>query len=122
MFDTFPTHGPLFVGLLVGVIVIVGLLTYFPALALGPIVERLLMLRGKTFSRDSRGSAAIPRDPTVRAFECDLQNRVAAAVARTFSSITDLGRADQIGLVFPPHSSLTLKPCVPSRSLMSARA
>ena len=46
---TFPTHGPLFVGLLVGVIVIVGLLTYFPALALGPIVEHFLMLGGKTF-------------------------------------------------------------------------
>ncbi len=46
---TFPTHGPLFVGLLIGVIVIVGLLTYFPALALGPLVEHLLMLGGKTF-------------------------------------------------------------------------
>jgi K+-transporting ATPase ATPase A chain len=46
---TFPTHGPLFVGLLIGVILIVGLLTYFPALALGPIVEHLLMLGGKTF-------------------------------------------------------------------------
>jgi potassium-transporting ATPase potassium-binding subunit len=46
---TFPTHGPLFVGLLAGVIVIVGLLTYFPALALGPIVEHFLMLGGKTF-------------------------------------------------------------------------
>jgi len=46
---TFPTHGPLFVGLLIGVIVIVGLLTYFPALALGPIVEHLLMFGGKTF-------------------------------------------------------------------------
>ncbi|MGA2044771.1 MAG: potassium-transporting ATPase subunit KdpA [Roseiarcus sp.] len=46
---TFPTHGPLFVGLLVGVIVIVGLLTYFPALALGPIAEHLEMLAGKTF-------------------------------------------------------------------------
>ena len=46
---TFPTHGPLFVGLLVGVIVIVGLLTYFPALALGPIVEHFEMLAGKTF-------------------------------------------------------------------------
>ncbi|MGA2792673.1 MAG: potassium-transporting ATPase subunit KdpA [Roseiarcus sp.] len=46
---TFPTHGPLFVGLLVGVIIIVGLLTYFPALALGPIIEHLLMLGGKTF-------------------------------------------------------------------------
>jgi len=40
---TFPTHGPLFVGLLVGVIVIVGALTFFPALSLGPIVEHLLM-------------------------------------------------------------------------------
>jgi len=39
----------LFVGLLVGVIIIVGLLTYFPALALGPIVEHFEMLAGKTF-------------------------------------------------------------------------
>jgi K+-transporting ATPase ATPase A chain len=46
---TFPTHGPLFVGLLVGVILIVGLLIYFPALALGPIVEHFAMLGGKTF-------------------------------------------------------------------------
>jgi hypothetical protein len=37
------------VGLLVGVIIIVGLLTYFPALALGPIVEHFLMFGGKTF-------------------------------------------------------------------------
>ena len=36
---TFPTHGPLFVGLLVGTVVIVGALTFFPALSLGPIVE-----------------------------------------------------------------------------------
>jgi K+-transporting ATPase ATPase A chain len=40
---TFPTHGPLFVGLLVGVVVIVGALTFFPALSLGPIVEHYLM-------------------------------------------------------------------------------
>ena len=40
---TFPTHGPLFVGLLVGVVVIVGALTFFPALSLGPIVEHFLM-------------------------------------------------------------------------------
>ncbi len=46
---TFPTHGPLFVGLLVGVIVILCRLQYFPALALGPIVEHFLMLAGKTF-------------------------------------------------------------------------
>jgi K+-transporting ATPase ATPase A chain len=39
---TFPTTGPIFVGLLVGVIVIVGALNFFPALSLGPIVEQLL--------------------------------------------------------------------------------
>ncbi len=38
---TFPTHGPLFVGLLVGTVLLVGALTFFPALALGPIVEYL---------------------------------------------------------------------------------
>ncbi|HLZ57946.1 MAG TPA: potassium-transporting ATPase subunit KdpA [Ktedonosporobacter sp.] len=46
---TFPTTGPLFVGLLIGVILIVGALTYFPAYSLGPIVEHLLMIAGKTF-------------------------------------------------------------------------
>jgi K+-transporting ATPase ATPase A chain len=46
---TFPTDGGLFVGLLVGVILIVGGLQFFPALALGPIVEHVLMLAGKTF-------------------------------------------------------------------------
>jgi K+-transporting ATPase ATPase A chain len=46
---TFQTHSPIFVGLLLGVIVIVGALTFFPADALGPIVEHLLMLHGKTF-------------------------------------------------------------------------
>jgi K+-transporting ATPase ATPase A chain len=46
---TFPTDKALFVGLLVGVIVIVGGLQYFPSLALGPIVEHVLMLAGKTF-------------------------------------------------------------------------
>ena len=46
---TFPTDGPLFVGLLVGVIVILYLLQYFPALSLGPVVEHFEMLGGKTF-------------------------------------------------------------------------
>jgi K+-transporting ATPase ATPase A chain len=46
---SFPTDGPLFVGLLLGVIVILYLLQYFPALALGPIVEHFLMLGGKAF-------------------------------------------------------------------------
>jgi K+-transporting ATPase ATPase A chain len=47
---TFPTTGGLFVGLVVGVIVIVGGLTFFPALALGPIVEHLAMTAGTLFS------------------------------------------------------------------------
>ncbi|MGO4386793.1 potassium-transporting ATPase subunit KdpA [Microvirga sp. 2YAF29] len=46
---TFPTHGPLFIGLLIGVILILGGLQFFPALALGPIAEQVLMLSGKTF-------------------------------------------------------------------------
>src|SRR5262245_41467432 len=46
---TFPTTGALFVGLVVGVIVIIGGLTFFPALALGPIVEQLAMTAGTTF-------------------------------------------------------------------------
>ncbi|WP_114947786.1 potassium-transporting ATPase subunit KdpA [Microvirga calopogonii] len=46
---TLPTHGPLFVGLLTGVILILGGLQFFPALALGPIAEQVLMLAGKTF-------------------------------------------------------------------------
>jgi potassium-transporting ATPase potassium-binding subunit len=46
---TFPTTGSLFVGLTVGVIVIVGGLTFFPALALGPIVEQLAMRAGTLY-------------------------------------------------------------------------
>ncbi|MBN9527290.1 MAG: potassium-transporting ATPase subunit KdpA [Alphaproteobacteria bacterium] len=46
---TLPTHGGLFVGLLVGVILIVGGLTYFPALSLGPIVEHFAMLAGNLY-------------------------------------------------------------------------
>ena len=46
---TFPTTGGLFVGLLVGVIVIVGALTFFPVYALGPILEQLLMTAGRLF-------------------------------------------------------------------------
>jgi K+-transporting ATPase ATPase A chain len=47
---TLPTHGALFVCLLIGTVIIVGALTYFPALALGPIVEHFLMYQGKLFS------------------------------------------------------------------------
>jgi K+-transporting ATPase ATPase A chain len=39
---TMPTHGPLFVALLVGTVLLVGLLNYVPALALGPVVEHLM--------------------------------------------------------------------------------
>jgi potassium-transporting ATPase potassium-binding subunit len=47
---TFPTTGGLFVGLVIGVIVIIGGLTFFPALALGPIIEQLAMNAGTLFS------------------------------------------------------------------------
>jgi K+-transporting ATPase ATPase A chain len=43
---TLPTHGPLFVALLAGTVILVGALTFFPALALGPIVEHLQLLHG----------------------------------------------------------------------------
>ncbi len=46
---TFPTTGGLFVGLVVGVILIVGGLTFFPALALGPVVEQLAMTANTLF-------------------------------------------------------------------------
>ncbi|MBX3084138.1 MAG: potassium-transporting ATPase subunit KdpA [Anaerolineae bacterium] len=46
---TFPTDGVLFVGLLVSIIVIIGALTFFPALSLGPIIEQLLMQAGRAF-------------------------------------------------------------------------
>jgi K+-transporting ATPase ATPase A chain len=46
---TFPTHTPLFTFLLLGVVVIVGALTFFPALVLGPIVEHYLAGAGKFF-------------------------------------------------------------------------
>ena len=46
---TFPTHGPLFIGLVVAVILILGGLQFFPAFALGPIVEHLMIASGQTF-------------------------------------------------------------------------
>ncbi len=46
---TFTTYSPIFIALLIGTILIVGALVFFPADALGPIVEHLLILQGKTF-------------------------------------------------------------------------
>jgi K+-transporting ATPase ATPase A chain len=46
---TFPTNGVLFTGLLVGVVLIVGALTFFPALSLGPVVEHFLAMSGKVY-------------------------------------------------------------------------
>ena len=46
---TFPTHGPLFIGLLIGVILIMGGLQFLPALSLGPLAEHYAMMAGKTF-------------------------------------------------------------------------
>ena len=47
---TLPTHGALFVGLLIAAVIVIGALTFFPALALGPLVEHFLMHQGKLFS------------------------------------------------------------------------
>jgi K+-transporting ATPase ATPase A chain len=47
---TLPTHGPLFVALLVSTVIVVGALTFFPAVSLGPIVEHFLMHDGRLFS------------------------------------------------------------------------
>ncbi len=47
---TFPTNRPLFVGLLVGVVLIIGGLTFFPAVALGPVTEQVAMNQGKLFA------------------------------------------------------------------------
>jgi K+-transporting ATPase ATPase A chain len=47
---TLPTHGPLFVGLLVATVIVIGALTFFPVLSLGPIVEHYLMHQDKVFS------------------------------------------------------------------------
>jgi K+-transporting ATPase A subunit len=44
-----PTPGPLFVGLLVGTVIIVGALTFFPALSLGPLAEQFLLHAGRLF-------------------------------------------------------------------------
>ncbi len=46
---TFPTEGPLFVGMLAAVVLIVGALTFFPALVLGPVLDHLLLGAGRTF-------------------------------------------------------------------------
>lgn len=46
---TFPTQGALFIGLLIGVILIVGALTFFPVLAIGPFIEYIDLWQGKSF-------------------------------------------------------------------------
>ncbi|MGC4190520.1 MAG: potassium-transporting ATPase subunit KdpA [Thermomicrobiales bacterium] len=55
---TFPTTGPLWIGLLAGVILIMGALTYFPAFALGPVVEQQHMRSGVTFQMSESGGGA----------------------------------------------------------------
>ncbi len=46
---TLPTHGPLFIGLLVGTVIVAGALTFFPALSLSPVVEHFLLLEGRLY-------------------------------------------------------------------------
>jgi hypothetical protein len=62
---TFPTSGPLFVGLLVGTVLIVGALTYFPALSLGPIVEQLQLNAGQTVEAASRSVLCLHSDLSI---------------------------------------------------------
>lgn len=57
---TLPTHGGLFVGLLVGTVIIVGALTFFPALSLTPIVEHFLMHQGRLYSMATPFLAGTP--------------------------------------------------------------
>jgi K+-transporting ATPase ATPase A chain len=47
---TLATHGPLFVGVLVTAVIVIGALTFFPALSLGPIVEHYLVREGRLFA------------------------------------------------------------------------
>ena len=75
---TFPVTTPLFVVLLIGVILIVGALTFFPVLSLGPIVEHFLMLDGRLFCDDRQAPALPPADRAPRAVGCGLQARSAA--------------------------------------------
>lgn len=68
---TFPTTGPLWVGLLAGVILIVGALTYFPAYSLGPIVEHAHMNERVTFTMSESGGGEYelaPADPRTQSF------------------------------------------------------
>ena len=60
---TFPTTGPLWIGLLAGVILIVGALTYFPAYSLGPIVEHAHMNEGVTFTMSESGGGQYEANP-----------------------------------------------------------
>src|SRR5207248_8652232 len=56
---TFPVTTPLFTLLLIGVILIVGALTFFPALSLGPILEHLQMMAGRTFGTEIETSESV---------------------------------------------------------------
>jgi K+-transporting ATPase ATPase A chain len=57
---TLPTHGALFVGLLIGTVLIVGALTFFPVLSLAPIVEHFLMNQGRQFALMLTSGSSIP--------------------------------------------------------------
>ena len=132
---TFPTHGPLFVGLLVGVIVIVGLLTYFPALALGPIVEHLLDARRQDVLTTSRGPAFVgwrraddlnPFGGARERLAIDLKvARGRRPAGRLKESFNHDGRLacrrswiDRISLGNSPSGATILRPCLESRSSM----
>ena len=80
---TFPTTGPLFVGLLVGVIVIIGGLTYFPALALGPVVS---IWDACPYSRSISGNSPMEtvRKTARRRSRCSISRYVVPAIGDSF--------------------------------------
>src|SRR5262249_19015369 len=77
---TLPTHTPLFVGLLVGVVLLVGALTFVPALALGPVVEHLTLIAAKGGDRAMAG--------TVRARSLFDATIVRQAIVDSFRKLT----------------------------------
>ena len=86
---TFPTHGPLFVGLLLGVIVILYLLQYFPALALGPVVEHFLLQPARP---SDRSMSNVAQSRCSRPVRCG-HHQSAPRSTRSASSIRDAWRA-----------------------------
>jgi hypothetical protein len=95
---TFPTHGPLFVGLMIGVIMAIGGVEYVSALCLGPVAERYKLLAGAMFrcrekpaTRPSRSIDTIHYLPSALPLPAFAFNRIAAIVAPRPCEANDAG-------------------------------